>query len=173
MKILMIILCCSSLLFFSCSKDSFTNEFPKEDAHLEISQLADSNVDFAAKKRIKTSSCEYQLFGFADFPFQSNVINGIDYPFCTNQLCILIESADINPYFSIKSETLKICKTGFESMNHHSDCADFSPTQITYLNYSGGTELQVFFQQDFWNCFFDSGSYPGMEFQLEHGLPFI
>jgi hypothetical protein len=173
MKVLMIILCCLNLLFFSCSKESFTNEFSEENTRLEISQLADSTVDFVAKKRIKTSSCEYQLFGFADFPFQSIVIDETDYPFCTDQLCVLIESAEIDPYFSIKSEMLKICKTGFESMNHHSDCADFSPTQITYLNYSGGTELQVFFPDNFWNCFFDPGTYPGMEFQLEHGQPFI
>lgn len=167
----MIILCCS--LLFTCHKDVLTNEFPKEEMSVENFPSADSDFGMTAKERIKTSSCQYQLFGFADFPFQSIVIDEIDYPFCTNQLCILIESADINPYFSIKSETLKICNTDFESMSHHSICADFSPTQITYLNYSGGTELQVFFQQDFWNCFFDPGTYPGMEFQLEHGLPFI
>ena len=167
----MIMLCCS--LLFACNKDSFTNEIPKEEASWEISQTADSDFDLAAKKRIKTSSCKYQLFGFADFPFQSIVVAETDYPFCTNQLCVLIEDWELNPYFSISSQTLKICETGFESMNHHSDCADFSPTQITYLNYSGGTELQVFFSDDFWNCFFDTGTYPGMEFQLEHGLPFI
>lgn len=172
MKILSMIILCSCLLF-ACSKDSFTNEFPNEELSWEISQLADSDVDLAAKERIKTSSCKYQLFGFADFPFQNNVIDEVDFPFCSNQLCILIESADMNPYFSIKSETLKICNTGFESMSHPADCADFSPTQITYLNYSGGTELQFFFATDFWNCFFDEGNYPGMKFKFEHGEPFI
>lgn len=167
----MIILCCS--LLFACHKDVLTNEFPKEETSLEIFPSADSSFGMTAKERIKTSSCPYQLFGFADFPFQSNVINGIDYPFCTNQLCILIESADANPYFSISSETLKICETGFESMSHHANCADFSPTQITYLNYVGGTELHFFFADDFWDCFFDTENYPGMDFRLEHGEPFI
>lgn len=168
----MIILCCS--LLFACHKDVLTNEFPKEETSLEIFPSADSSFGMTAKERIKTSSCPYQLFGFADFPFQSNVIEETDYPFCTNQLCILLEGyGDLNPYFSIKSETLKICTTGFESINHHADCSDFSPTQVTYLNYTGGTEIQFFFPTDFWNCFFDQNTYPGMEFQLEHCNPFI
>ena len=170
MKISMIVLCASVL--FGCNKAD-SSELLKVEASLEISQLADSDFEIAAKERIKTSSCNYQLFGFADFPFQNIVIDGSDYPYCSNQLCILIESADVNPYFSVKSEILKICETGFESMSHPADCADFSPTQITYLNYVGGTELQVFFQSDFWNCFFDTENYPGMDFQLEHGQPFI
>ena len=170
MKILIISLCASVL--FGCNKVE-PSEILKEASSLEISHSADSDFDNPAKKRIKTSSCEYQLFGFADFPFQSNVINGIDYPFCTNQLCVLLEGYDINPYFSISSSALKICETGFEHMNHHSTCSDFEPIQITYLNYTGGTELNFFFQEDFWNCFFDANTYPGMEFQIQHGSEFI
>ncbi len=162
MKLISMIILCCFVSLFSCSKDSFTNEIPKEELSLKISHTA--SPDFG---------CLNQTSGFADFPFQSNQINGIEYPYCTPQLCVLIESWFFNPYFSISSADLKICNSSFATMSHPNECGDFSPTQITYLQYAGGTEIQFQFQQEFWVCFNPQLVYPGMDFQLEHEIEFL
>lgn len=164
-------LCISLLLIFSCSKEELSvisEPLKVEDSVVSVMESASSKTKF-----ISPEGCEFQLFGFADFPFQSNVIDGIDYPFCTPQLCVLIEDYFDNPYFTISSNTLKICETGFESMRHHQDCGDFSPIQITHVQYAGGTEIQFYFEPAFWECFQSELNYPGMNFQFEHELPWI
>jgi len=158
--IIKIILC--SFLLFSCSKENMS-EIPNEEFQDKISQTANS-----------ATACQNQLFGFADFPFQSIVIDGTDFPFCTPQLCVLINDYSTpNPYFSISSDKLKICETGFENMSHHDNCSAFAPTQITHLQYEGGNEIQFFFEQDFWDCFLNPNNYPGMDFKFEHAKPWI
>lgn len=142
-------------------------------------QQDDSLLKASAKESIELNDafpkvdCEYQLFGFADFPFQAIVINNQDYPICDPQLCIKIEDIQSEPFFSISSQQLKFCESSFTDMVHHQDCSDFEPNQISYLQFDGGTEIQFFFQQEFWNCFLNPSNYPEMDFQVEHAFPFI
>lgn len=171
MKLIIKIFPLCFFLLFSCGKEELvviSEPLKVEDSVVSVLKSASSKTKFA-----NPEGCEFQLFGFADFPFQSNIIDGIDYPFCTPQLCVLIEDYFTNPYFSISSSELKICETGFESMSHHQNCGDFSPTQITHLQYSGGSEIQFYFEPAFWECFGSNTSYPGMNFQFEHANPFI